>query len=330
MKNTKNRKTINHLMLERVVAIHQKIKSGTYPNTAKLSRELEVSIPTISRDIEFLRDRFQAPIEYDSKKRGYYYIGDYDMPLNSVSVQDLFTLTTAKALLSQYEDSPLYKNLCETIELLNISQNTYNTEFIERIAVPPTPKVMINKDIWNLIYNAMQENHVIEFDYLARSNKKTKKRRVHAYQILFDEGRYFLFGYSEERKAERLFSLSRISNVEIQEEKFKLPKDYEFASRCGGGKFGAFISKDVKKYKIYFYGYSRNHIKDCLWADDQKIIDYDEDDTTEIQFSSSQSNKVLEWVLSHGAEAQPIAPKSFVKKWKEEIYAMLESIESIE
>ncbi len=147
MKNTKNRKTINHLMLERIVAIHQKIKSGTYPNTAKLSRELEVSIPTISRDIEFLRDRFQAPIEYDSKKRGYYYISNYDMPLNSVSVQDLFTLTTAKALLSQYEDSPLYKNLCETIELLNISQNTYNTEFIERIAVPPTPKVMINKEL---------------------------------------------------------------------------------------------------------------------------------------------------------------------------------------
>ena len=53
-------------MLERLIYIHKRIKAGKYPNCSFLSKKLECSIPTINRDIEFLRDRFLAPIEYES------------------------------------------------------------------------------------------------------------------------------------------------------------------------------------------------------------------------------------------------------------------------
>jgi len=78
------RHAVTHLMLERLVGIHKKIKSGSYPNTRQLAEEFNEGkgIATISRDIEFLRDRFGAPIEYDSAHRGYYYTEDFEMPLN--------------------------------------------------------------------------------------------------------------------------------------------------------------------------------------------------------------------------------------------------------
>lgn len=66
MKETKP----NHQMLERLIYIHKRIKAGKYPNCTFLSKKLECSIPTINRDIEFLRDRFLAPIEYESAKKG--------------------------------------------------------------------------------------------------------------------------------------------------------------------------------------------------------------------------------------------------------------------
>ena len=40
------------------------------------------------------------------------------------------------------------------------------------------------------------------------------------------------------------------------------------------------------------------------------------------KFSSSQSLKVLEWVLSQGANARPRAPEEFVERWKKEIHAL--------
>ena len=33
----------------------------------------EVSAKSIQRDVEYMRDLLHAPIEYDQKKRGYYY-----------------------------------------------------------------------------------------------------------------------------------------------------------------------------------------------------------------------------------------------------------------
>jgi predicted DNA-binding transcriptional regulator YafY len=75
----KSRKLSTHSMIERMIFINNKISEGKYPNTSKLSKELEVSIATISRDIEFLRNRLNAPIAYDSYHKGYFYTVPYNL-----------------------------------------------------------------------------------------------------------------------------------------------------------------------------------------------------------------------------------------------------------
>jgi predicted DNA-binding transcriptional regulator YafY len=76
---------VTNLKIERLIIIHKAIKKGTFPNTNEL-RDLcrsclgfeKLSTATISRDIEFLRTRFNAPIEYDAFENGYYYKKDFD------------------------------------------------------------------------------------------------------------------------------------------------------------------------------------------------------------------------------------------------------------
>lgn len=76
---TKSIKLSTRSMIEWIIFINKKIGSGTYPNTPKLSKELEVSVATISRDIEFLRDRLNAPIAYDTFRKGYFYTMPYNL-----------------------------------------------------------------------------------------------------------------------------------------------------------------------------------------------------------------------------------------------------------
>ena len=66
-----------HGMIERLLYINKSLENKNYPNTPKLAGDLEVSIATISRDIEFLRDRLNAPIEYSYERHGYYYNNQY-------------------------------------------------------------------------------------------------------------------------------------------------------------------------------------------------------------------------------------------------------------
>ena len=327
---TEKRHIDNHLMLERLSKIHAKIKSGCFPNTKQLAFDNEVSVPTISRDIEFLRDRFGAPICYDATQRGYYYEEDFDMPLNMISSKDVMFLSLVKQLMTQYEGSPIYTEISSIIDFLTDSQGIGKSDFLKQVAVPPLPKVVVNEEAWNKVIQSLKENTLLKFDYNGRWLTETTHRMVRPYQVLLQDGLYYVFGYDENadkgKGGERLFNLSRIKNIENTKQTFDLPEDFEFASRCGGGRFGAFKEANKVQYEIDFYDDARQFVKDCVWADDQEFIDSEEENMTTIKFSTSQSTKVLEWVLSQGVRARPIAPEEFVERWKNEIRGLANSI----
>jgi predicted DNA-binding transcriptional regulator YafY len=316
-------------ILARLVKIHRKIKSGCYPNARQLAYSLEVSVPTINRDIEFLKDRFLAPIEYDAKNRGYYYYEDYDMPLNRISPADMQTLFSAKMLLSSYEGTPIYEDVEKMIDFLTDSKTPGNSNFLKRIAVAPSPKIILDEKFWSQIVNAMQENRVIEFDYNGRWNPSLTHRRVHPYQILLDDGVCFVFGFSEERNAERIFALNRIKNLVITDDAFELPKDFDFSSRCGGGKFGVFMSDDSVDFVIDLYEDAREIVKERMLAENQKITAFDDEEKTRLEFSSTQTLRVMEWILSQGSHAVPVSPDWFVNNWKLTVATMAKRAKGI-
>ena len=221
---TEKRHIDSHLMLERLSKIHAKIKSGCYPNTKQLAFDNEVSVPTISRDIEFLRDRFGAPICYDAAQRGYYYEEDFEMPLNMISSKDVLFLSLVKQLMTQYEGSPIYNEISSIIDFLTDSQGVGKSDFLKRVAAPPLPKVIVNEDAWNIVIECLKENTIIKFDYNGRWNTSTTHRMLRPYQILLQDGLYFVFGYDENadngKGGERLFNLSRMKNIENTKKTF--------------------------------------------------------------------------------------------------------------
>jgi len=69
-------------------------------------------------------------------------------------------------------------------------------------------------------------------------------------------------------------------------------------------------------------------VKECVWADNQKITEYD--DKTRIEFSSTQVMPIMEWILSQGANAIPVSPDWFVDDWKKTIYSIQEKIKNLD
>ena len=63
----------NKVQRYRLLQIDEEIRSGKFPNATSLSKKIEVSSRTIQRDIEYMRDMYNAPIEFDAYKNGYYY-----------------------------------------------------------------------------------------------------------------------------------------------------------------------------------------------------------------------------------------------------------------
>src|SRR5947209_9327326 len=58
---------------ERLRQICAEIQRGRYPTKADLARVVERHPRTVQRDLEALIDRFDAPLEFDRKKNGFYF-----------------------------------------------------------------------------------------------------------------------------------------------------------------------------------------------------------------------------------------------------------------
>lgn len=75
------------------------------------------------------------------------------------------------------------------------------------------------------IKSALQENKLISFEYVAHHGNSTA-RTAEPYQLVLKSSHWYLQGYCRERNDYRLFRLSRMSNLQIQEETFT-PRDYQ-------------------------------------------------------------------------------------------------------
>ena len=106
------KKRESNIPVHRIHLIDEEIRRGTYPNKKILAKKLEVSERTIFRDLEFLRNFYNAPMEFDAARNGLYYT-DPDFYVKSVTLSEgeLFSISLFDKLLSQYKNTPLEKKL---------------------------------------------------------------------------------------------------------------------------------------------------------------------------------------------------------------------------
>ena len=325
----KNRKSIPKTALARIYFIDREIASGKFPNTTTLAKANETGTATISRDLDFMRDRLRAPIEYDFTHKGFYYTeGTFRLPASFGSAEDIMAMGMAKTLLSLYKNTPIYdaaKNLMESVTApLGEAKNSRWYE--ERIIVPAVPSVQFSPEIWQCVCEGLQKNRVLCFEYRATWKSGYTPRHVRPYQLLFDNGAWYLYAYSKEGKGVRMYSLSRIQNISLEDETFKFPATADFRAQLGGSYFGAYSTEKKIRFRIAFYNDGAMRIKERLWAADQRITETK--DGVILSFSSAQYGKVLELVLANGRDALPLEPTQLVKDWRDNLSDMQKRIKS--
>jgi len=111
-----------------------------------------------------------------------------------------------------------------------------------------------------------------------------------------------------------------MKNVELATSAFSLPKNFDYRAAFGGSHFGIFAGVKKYRFKIAFYGNSADWLKERKWADDQEITETE--NGVIVSFTSTQFDKVVEWMLSRGSAARPLEPELLVAAWKKNIEEM--------
>jgi predicted DNA-binding transcriptional regulator YafY len=324
------RKSLPKTAVPRIYYIDREIAAGKYPNSPGLARKYETSQSSINRDIAYMRDMLGAPIEYDFFKKGFYYTKKtFHLCAAYATADDLLALGMAKNLLDLYRDTPIHDAALNLLE--NISaplQSEENAEwFRDRIVIPKTASAIVDEKVWEGIVSGLRENRVITFQYRSATSEnsggngepKLNTRSVRPYQLLFDRSDWYLFAFDENRKDMRMFTISRIYDVVVTENKFAIPRNFDYRSLEGSSYFGVYSGGKAYHFVIEVKGDTR-WIKERIWAEDQRIENFQ--GGIKLSFTSNQFEKVLEWVLHLGSSARPLAPKNLVERWTTTIQEM--------
>ena len=258
-------------------------------------------------------------IKYSHSK--YSFIPSDNFP--SRKQNDVNALINILSLLDQYRNLPNYDDIKEILSLLNPEITNYDIKS-NVISIPPLPEYIIDKNKWNTILSAINKRHKISFFYKGQKDNDFKKRTCCPYQILLEDGNCIIYGLDDIKKENRLFILSRMKNILELHTTFELPQNWTFDSNYGGGKFGAYTFGAPENYKIKFSGEAQTWVKEHIWGHNQTITN--DSESLVLSFTSSQDDKILEWILSCGNLAVPLEPEKFVERWKNEIKEMAKMI----
>ena len=89
------------------------------------------------------------------------------------------------------------------------------------------------------------------------------------------------------------------------------------------------MSDKAVDFIIDLYNDAREIVKERILADNQKVTNFEEEERTRVEFSSTQTLRVMEWILSQGSHAVPISPDWFVDNWKLTVAAMIKRVNGI-
>ena len=283
--------------------------------------------------------------KYNIKKGNdgkYYYDNSYEEEekiTRSVEINELTrtekkeSLTIISNFLETIKDSPVYEKATAYLEKEKNKLTSYTTDAtanFSRVLFMGAPEANLKNETWNTIYKAMQTNSPLVIYYTSEGKKESAVYGIRPYQLIFDNGCWELWAECLKQKHEglRLFNLSRISNIRIQEEThFELPSDYNFMNKVTGS-FGCYIDENQKLYKIKFDkgSYAWLYSKDRIWGDKQTVEE--KEDGFILSFEANQFKPILRWVLGWGDEVEPLEPEELVDEWTRKIKNMASRINS--
>src|SRR5438067_6222961 len=295
---------IDHLIRER----------GVVP-VSDFLRELEVSLATFKRDIEYMRSRHYAPITWDRDKGGYRFeqpdpaAPKYELPGLWFSPGEAQALLTMEHLLESLEPSILgahVKPLKARLSALLSAGDHSAEEVRKRIRVLPFGARRHEPKHFQLVASAVLGRSRLKLTYWNRSRDEVTEREVSPQRLVHYRNNWYLDAWCHLRNDIRSFALDAVRDVSMVPGRLKDVAESELDAVLASG-YGIFSGKKVQWATLRFTPERARYVTLEEWHPKQRARrEPDGAYVLEVPFSSEP--ELMMDILKFGPDIEVLAP----------------------
>jgi len=313
--------------LERMMEIHESVKRSNFPNATTLATKLEVSTKTIHRDIQFMRDRWGLPIEFDAAYNGFRYTHPVEsFPMLQINEGELFALLIADKALQNYRGTVFEKRLSSAFrkiaDSLPDAVNIHLNEWDSALSFRHTGESEVEVGIFDKVCQAAAKRRQLQILY-RKPNQKPEERVVDPYQLANINNEWYLYAFDHKRADIRCFVPARIIDITTTGKTFDRPDSFSLDQYLSDS-FGVYKGDESYDIRVRFSRTVAPFIKEKNWHPTQEIKDLD-NGSIELYLQLSHLSDIQRWVLSWGSNAVALSPKELVDSIQREAQGIVDN-----
>ncbi|MEM1256456.1 MAG: WYL domain-containing transcriptional regulator [Cyanobacteria bacterium P01_H01_bin.21] len=312
------------LDLERLLQLDELLRSRYCQTANTLADELECNEKTVRTYINYMRDRFDAPIEY-SRKQGWHYT-NADWRLSSVALTrgEIFALTLGARMLAAYGGSAYGTELQSAIEQLvkRLPEQSWvdlHQLVDEHVMFRSGAELDLDPEVWQILAQACQKKQQVWMRY-ATPGKPISARRLDPYILHFSRNNPYVTGWCHKRNMARWFRIDRIQEIKLLDEQFEVDPSFDRQTHVASA-FQHEVGGTPQEVAIWFDAPTAPYIRERRWHPTQQIEEHADSSLT-LRIMVRGMNEVKRWVLFYGRGAKVLDPPELVGMVRDEVQGM--------
>jgi predicted DNA-binding transcriptional regulator YafY len=313
---------------ERFYLIQQLLRQNRTVPVERFLRELEISLATFKRDLEYMRSRLNVPIVWDREIGGYRVdggVGVQELPGLWFSDAEIYALLTMQRLLESLEPGLLAPHIAPLLERLRaaISSGEHPTEEVQRrIRILHLAKRTMPLKYFGSAASALLERKRLRIAYYTRARDEVTQRDVSPQRLVHYRENWYLDAWCHLRRDIRSFAVDAIRAAEMLDEPAREVSEMELDQVLAAG-YGIFSGRDVQLARLRFSPERARWVASEQWHPQQRSS-FDREGRYVLEFPYSDHRELVMDIMRHGPEVEVLAPEDLRRKVRETLRTALE------
>jgi predicted DNA-binding transcriptional regulator YafY len=308
---------------ERIFYIDREIREGRGARIADAAGRFEVSERQIKRDIEYMRDRLGAPIEWSTKDHRYIYCEPWES-LAAADEKSLFAISFLKSIIAEYAYVPVLSN--DLIAFLNQKISHRYSRIADRVSYELPDIEKIGGTIAYTLCQALLDQAALKIEYLDAKGEKSQ-RTIFPAHLLNYSGKWYCIAQDSKSASLRTFLVSRIESAQeiLAPLEGLAPPSEEEIRQYISSSYGIFKGSPIGTATLRFTGGAARAVRQQEWHRDQVLRETETEDgslVVELSLPVHDWTEILGRALRCGAHCEVLAPPEFRERWSAEIRRM--------